>query len=128
MAIVQIVALGLVAAFLAVVLRQTKPELAVPLGLVAGVLIFLQILGELGTALGFLGQLSDRAGLDPIYLGLVLKTTGIAYLGSFGAQTCRDMGEGALAEKIEFATKVLIMVLALPVLGGILGLVEQLLP
>ena len=57
-----------------------------------------------------------------------MKTTGIAYLGSFGAQTCRDMGEGALADKIELATKVIIMILALPVLGGILGLVEQLLP
>ncbi len=127
MAIVQIVGLGLVTAFLAVIIRQTKPELTVPLALAAGALIFLQILGELGTALG-LSQLSNRAGLDPIYLGLVLRTTGIAYLGSFGAQTCRDMGEGALAEKIEFATKVLIMVLALPILGGILGLVEQLLP
>ncbi len=128
MSIVQIVALGLVGAFLAVVLKQTKPELGIPLGLTCGILIFLKLLPELGTALGFLGQLSNRAGLDPIYLALVLKTTGIAYLGSFGAQTCRDMGEGALAEKIEFATKVLIMVLALPVLGGILGLVEQLLP
>ena len=128
MAIVQIVGLGLVTAFLAVIIRQTKPELTVPLALAAGALIFLQILGELGTALGFLSQISNRAGLDPIYLGLVLRTTGIAYLGSFGAQTCRDMGEGALAEKIEFATKVLIIVLALPILGGILGLVEQLLP
>jgi stage III sporulation protein AD len=126
-AIVQIVGLGLVTAFLAVILRQTKPELTVPLCLAAGALIFLKILGELGAALGILGQLSERAGLDPIYLGLVLRTTGIAYLGSFGAQTSRDMGEGALAEKIEFATKVLIMVLALPILGGILGLVEQLL-
>ncbi|HQD40593.1 MAG: stage III sporulation protein AD [Firmicutes bacterium] len=128
MSIVQVVVLGLVAAFFATVLRQTKPELAIPLGLVAGVLIFLNLLPELGTALGFLSQLSGRAGLDPLYLGLVVKTTGIAYLGSFGAQTCRDMGEGALADKIELATKVIIMILALPVLGGILGLVEQLLP
>lgn len=128
MAIVQIVGLGLITAFLSVLLKQTKPELALPLGLAAGTLIFLKVLGELGAALGFLQELSAKAGLDPLYLGLVLKTTGVAFLGSFGAQTCRDLGEGALAQRIEFATKVLIMVLALPVLGGILALVEQLLP
>lgn len=54
------------------------------------------------------------------YLALILKVVCIAYMGEFAAQLCRDAGEGGVAKKIELGVKVIIMLMALPLLEAIL--------
>nr|MDA8233783.1 stage III sporulation protein AD [Clostridia bacterium] len=49
-----------------------------------------------------------------------------AYIAEFGAQICRDAGEGAVASKIEFAAKVLVMILAIPIIIAILDTLVKL--
>jgi len=34
---------------------------------------------------------------------------GIAYIAEFGAEVCRDAGEGAIASKVELAGKLLLL-------------------
>jgi len=118
--IAQIVGFGLIAAVLAVVLRQEKPELALLLSIGAGVLLFLMVLTKIGAVINVLRDLSVRANVNLLYLGTILKIVGIAYIADFGAQLCRDAGESALASKIEFAAKVLILVLAIPIVMAVL--------
>lgn len=120
MEIAQIVGLGLIAAALAVVLRQQKPELALLLSIGAGVLLFFMILGKIGAVVNVLRDLSVRANVNFLYLGIILKIVGVAYIADFGAQLCRDAGEGALASKIELAAKILILVLAIPIIIAVL--------
>lgn len=120
MEIAQIVGFGLIAAVLAVVLRQQKPELALLLSIGAGIFLFFMVLGKIGAVVNVLRDLSVRANVNLIYLGTVLKIVGIAYIADFGAQLCRDAGENALASKIEFAAKILILVLAVPIVMAVL--------
>ncbi|MDI6709683.1 MAG: stage III sporulation protein AD [Bacillota bacterium] len=124
MEIVQYVGFGLIAAVLIVLIRQHKPELALLLSIGAGAVLFLLVLGKVGAVIDVLRDLAARANVNMVYLGVVLKIVGIAYIGDFGAQLCRDAGEGALASKIEFAAKVLILVLAVPI---VLAVMESLL-
>jgi stage III sporulation protein AD len=124
--IIQVVSFALVAAVLAVVLRSQRPELGLLVGVAAGVVIFLALIGKISAAVTVLNNVADRAGLNMIYLDTILKIVGIAYVADFGAQMCRDAGEGALAVKVEFAAKVLILVLALPILIGLLDLLLEL--
>jgi stage III sporulation protein AD len=63
-----------------------------------------------------------------IYMGTVLKIIGIAYIAEIGAQVCRDAGEGVVAAKIEFAAKILVMVLAIPIILAILEALLKLIP
>ena len=65
-------------------------------------------------------DIADMAGLKTDYLGLVIKVVCIAYIGEFAAQICRDVGESSLAEKADLGTKLVIMVMALPLLQTIL--------
>ncbi|NLC37881.1 MAG: stage III sporulation protein AD, partial [Clostridia bacterium] len=51
-----------------------------------------------------------------------------AYIAEFGAQVCRDAGETAIASRVEFAAKVLIIVLAIPIVVAILETIIRLLP
>lgn len=124
MEIVQYVGFGLIAAVLIVLIRQHKPELALLLSIGAGAVLFLLVLDKIGAVIDVLRDLAARANVNMVYLGVVLKIVGIAYIGDFGAQLCRDAGEGALAAKIEFAAKVLILVLAVPI---VLAVMESLL-
>lgn len=128
MDILQIVAIGLIAAVLVVVVKSQRPELAVLLSVSAGVVLFLLVLGKIGAIMDIVRDLADRAGISMVYLGTILKIVGIAYIAEFGAQICRDAGEGAIATKIEFAAKVLIMVLAVPIVVAVLQALLKLIP
>lgn len=120
MDVLQIVALGLMATVLIIVVKNQRPDLAVLLSVAAGAIIFLLVLGKIGSIIEVIKDLSAQAGIRMVYLGTILKIVGIAYIAEFGSQICRDAGEGAVASKIEFAAKVLIMVLAVPIVVAVL--------
>jgi len=128
MDVLQIVAIGLIATVLVVVVKSQKPELALLLSIAAGVIIFLLVIGKIGSIMDIIKDLAARAGINMVYLGTILKIIGIAYIAEFGAQICRDAGEGAIATKIEFASKILIMVLAVPIVVAVLQALLKLAP
>ena len=128
MEVLQIVAIGLIATVLVVVVKSQKPELALLLSIAAGVIIFLLVLGKIGSIMDIIKDLAARAGINMVYLGAILKIIGIAYIAEFGAQICRDAGEGAIATKIEFASKILIMALAVPIVVAVLQALLKLVP
>ncbi len=128
MEILQVVALGLMVAVFAVLLRRDRPELAMVLALGFGVIVFLMVLGKLSAIITLFQDVTQRAQLDELYLATLLKILGIAYIAEFGAQVCRDSGEGTVANKIELAGKVLILIMALPILAAILEVIVRLLP
>lgn len=128
MEIIQIVGLGIVATILSVILKQQKPEFSIQISIATGLLIFIFVISKLNYVIEVLENLSRRINLDLIYFSTVLKIIGIAYIAEFGAQIARDAGEGAIAAKIELAGKILIMVLAVPVLTSLLDLIIKIMP
>ncbi|MCF8009740.1 MAG: stage III sporulation protein AD [Clostridiales bacterium] len=128
MEIISIVGLAMVAAVMGVMLRQSKPEMAVILSIVVGIVIFTVILGKIGSVFDILRQLAAKAEISNIYLGTILKIVGIAYIADFGAQICRDAGEGAVATKIELAAKIIVLVLAVPIVVTVLQSLLKLVP
>jgi len=117
---VQVVGLAIVAVVLLLVIRQQRPEIAVLLGLVVGVAIFFMVAQRLVAVVDFLRDLASRAKVDDLYLNTILKIVGIAYIAEIGAQVCRDAEENSVASKVELAGKVLILVLAMPIVMAIL--------
>ncbi|MGM0471567.1 MAG: stage III sporulation protein AD [Bacillota bacterium] len=128
MEIIKVVGLGLITVILAILIRKEEPEIALQLSLVVGILIFTLMLGKVVAIIGLLRDLAMEAEIDLIYLDTILKVIGIAYIAEFGAAISRDAGESVIASKIEFAGKVLIMVLAIPIMLAILESIMQLLP
>ncbi|MBM7097291.1 MULTISPECIES: stage III sporulation protein AD [Alteribacter] len=128
MEIIQIVGLGLIATFLALVVKEQKPVFAFLLTVFAGVVIFIFLVGKISTIIGMLEELADNANINLVYVQTILKIIGIAYIAEFGAQIAKDAGQGAVASKIELAGKVLIMIMAIPIISVIIETVIGLLP
>lgn len=128
MEIVQIVGLGLVATILALVIKEQKPMFAFLLAIASGVIIFYFLIGKIAEVIRILERLAVQADLNLVFLETILKIIGIAYIAEFGAQMTRDAGQGAIASKIELAGKVLILVMAVPIIQIIIETVIDLLP
>ncbi len=116
----------LCAAMLALMLRGSRPELALGLSLVAGAAVLFLLVGQLTPLIAALRRMLAMASMDTAYFGVVLKATGICLLTQMTADTCRDAGESALAGKAELAGRVLMRVLAVPLFEGLLTLVTGL--
>jgi stage III sporulation protein AD len=126
--IIQVVGLGLIATFLILIIKEQKPIFAFLLAAFVGVIIFISIAGKIAEVLGVLQSLAHQARVNDLFLETILKIIGIAYIAEFGAQVTRDAGQEAIASKIELAGKVLIMVMAIPIITVIIETVIRILP
>ncbi len=128
MDIIQIVGLGFIATVLILVLREQKPVFAFLLAVFTGIWIFLLMLDHIQIVLTTLERLAQYTAVNTIFLKTILKIIGIAYIAEFGAQVVRDAGQEAIASKIELAGKMLILVMAVPIITVIIETVMNLLP
>ncbi|MBY0203814.1 stage III sporulation protein AD [Paenibacillus polysaccharolyticus] len=128
MEIIQVVGLALIATVLILVIKEQKPMFAFLIAAATGVVIFMLLIGKIGTVIEVLKRLAENSGMESIYLKTVLKIIGIAYIAEFGAQIVRDAGQESIASKIELAGKVLILVLAIPIISIIIETVMKLMP
>lgn len=128
MEIVQIIGLCFIVTLLSLILKQQRPEFAVQVSISLAVIIFLLVLNKINVVLTIFRDLAEKANISQIYLNTILKIIGIAYLTEFGAQVCRDANEGAIAGKIEFAGKIFVMVMAIPIIALVLETIVKLIP
>ena len=128
MEIIQIVAISIIAVILAVVIRQYRPELALQISVVTGLLIFLVVIFKMASVLDALRTFTGRMNIDTVYISTIFRIVGIAYIAEFGAQVCMDAGENSIASKIELAGKVIILVLAVPILMALMELIMEIIP
>lgn len=118
--------LAVIAAFLAVLLRAQKPELALALSVAVGLIVLGTLTKELRTVVEGIRSLLSGASLSWEYGKTVFKAMGICLISQLAADACRDAGERAMAEKVELAGKLSLMVLALPLFEKIAQLAAAL--
>nr|WP_307990399.1 stage III sporulation protein AD [uncultured Niameybacter sp.] len=88
-------------------------------------LLLILILPQLQVIFSIIHDLSTKMSLDDTYLKIIFKIIGIAYIAEFGYQLCKDAGEGAIGSKVQLAGKVLILVLASPIILALIELITQ---
>ncbi|QAT40051.1 stage III sporulation protein AD [Clostridium sp. JN-9] len=120
MEIIKIAAFAFLSLFIIMIFKDQRNDLAVQISIVAGAMIFIFMLTKITVILEFIQKLAIDANIDAVYLTTVFKILGIAYLATFSSEICRDAGENSLASKVEFSGKILILVLAIPILMAVL--------
>jgi stage III sporulation protein AD len=127
MDIVQIAAVGIIAAILSLAVKKHAPEISLAISIAAGLLIFMMILPRLSAVIGVIREIGEAAGANGEYVSVIVKIIGISYIAEFASQICADSGENAIASKIEAAGKVFILIIAAPILLSLLDMIFSLL-
>ena len=127
MEILQIIGIGIIAAVVIVLLKDTKPEIAVVVGVAAGILIFLIVVNMLMEIISVFTALIDKTGVGATAVSALLKIIGVGYLTEFAQGICEDTGSKSLGDKIVFGGKIIILYLSLPIIKTLMEIITGLL-
>ena len=125
--VIKIVGIGLISLIIIIIIKQYKPDFAVYVSIIAGILIIYLIFNKLEGIIILLKTISNKSGINNEFLELLLKITGISFLAEFTINLCKDSGEGAIASKIEMGTKVIIVSMSIPIISNLLEVITKLL-
>ena len=128
MEVIKIIAIALVAVVLIILLKQYKPEFAIYISLITGVLILVLVMDKLTGVINLLQSISSKTSINNNFLNLLIKITGVAFLSEFAVSVCKDSGESAIASKIELGTKIIIISMSIPIISSLLELILKIMP
>ena len=125
--IFQLVGIAFITAVAALLVRGTKPELAVAITIAGSVILLLFVFEVFRESISIFSEIAEMTGLDATIVKTLLKMVGIGYLVEFSAGVLNDFGQNSLADKLIFCGKILVLILAVPILESVLGLISDLL-
>ena len=128
MDIIKIVGIGLISLIIIIIIKQYRPEFAIYISILAGILIFSLIFGKISGIISILNNLASKSSINMEFLNLLIKITGIAFLTEFAVSICKDSGESAIASKIDIGGKVTIIAISIPIISSLLETVIKVLP
>lgn len=120
------VGLGISCALLGVAIRQQRPEFALLLSLACGVMMLSSVCVLLQPVLQTLEQLLEQANIQKEHFQLLLKALGITYLAQFACDICTEAGEAAMASHIRLLSRVVILLLSMPLYLAVFQLLSHL--
>ena len=127
MQIFQLVGIAFVTAVAALLLKGTKPELSLAVTIAGSIILMLFAFNLFAGSISIFNKIAQTTGIDSALVIILLKMVGIGYLVEFSAGILNDFGQNSLADKLVFCGKILVLILAIPILESVLKLVERLL-
>ncbi|MDD2227410.1 MAG: stage III sporulation protein AD [Clostridia bacterium] len=128
MDIFKILAIALITCVATLIVKQVKPDFASLVTLAGGIIILLMLIDYINQIFQVLNYIVEKTNLSPGLFGIVLKIIGIGYLTEFTANICSDSDSTSLANKVLLAGKIIILVMALPILTNIIDIIIDILP
>ena len=125
--IFQLVGVAFVTAVAAILVKSTKPELALVVTIAGSIILLLFALEIFRGSMDIFAEIAEATGLSATIVRTLLKMVGIGYIVEFSAGVLHDFGQDSLADKLIVCGKIVILVLAVPILESVLGLVSDLL-
>lgn len=126
--IIKIIGIGFMALVIIIILKQYKPEFAIYVSIIAGILILFLTIDKITGIINLLQSISDKTYINKNFLNILIKITGIAVLTEFAVSVCNDSGEKAIASKIEIGSKIVIISMSIPIISSLLEIILKILP
>ncbi|GFI42387.1 MAG: stage III sporulation protein AD [Dorea sp.] len=125
MDMLQIGIMGVAGTLLAVQFKSGKTEYGIYITVTLSLIIFISVLGRLGTIVEAMKGIGRFIRLDQAYIGTLIKMLGITYVAEFSAGICKDAGYQTIASQIEIFGKLAVMLLSLPILMTLLNTIRE---
>ena len=128
MEIIKIVGIALIALVIIIMLKQYRPEYAIFISILTGILILILVMDRLTGIINLIQSIEDKFSINTQFIALLIKITGIAFLSEFAVSICKDSGEAAIASKIEIGSKIIIISMSIPIISSLLEIILKILP
>lgn len=124
----KILAVAIVTCVACLIVRPVRSDFAIMISIVGGIIIIFYALSYLSSIFNIFNNIFHISNVNASLYAVILKIIGIGYLTEFTAGICNDTGNGGLADKVLLGGKIIILVMALPIITSILDIVMELLP
>ncbi len=128
MEIIKIIGIALIALIIIIMLKQYRPEYAIFISILTGVLILFLVMDRLSGIINLVESIQTKSSINMKFVALLVKITGIAFLSEFAVSICKDSGESAIASKIELGSKIIIISMSIPIISSLLEIILKILP
>ncbi len=124
---IKIVTIVLISIVLVIFLRDVNKEFAFFVTIAASILLFSVVISEFYDVISSIFLISEGIGSINSYVKLMIKILVLVLLSQFVIDLCRDNGENALASQTELASKIIILVMIMPLFNSVLNIITGLL-
>ena len=128
MEIIKIIGIALIALIIIIMLKQYRPEYAIFISILTGILILFLVMDRLTGIINLIESIQDKFSINTQFIALLIKITGIAFLSEFAISVCKDSGEAAIASKIELGSKIIVISMSIPIISSLLEIILKILP
>lgn len=128
MEIIKIIGIALIALIIIIMLKQYRPEYALFISILTGILILFLVMDRLTGIINLIQSIEDKFSINTEFIALLIKITGIAFLSEFAVSICKDSGEAAIASKVELGAKIIIISMSIPIISSLLEIILKILP
>lgn len=124
----KIIGIALITVVATLIVKPVRPDFAVFISIVGGVIILFMLAGYLTDIFEVFNQIFNYTNVNSSLYKIIFKIIGVGYLVEFTASLCSDTGNNSLGDKVLLGGKIIILVMALPIVTSILEIVMELLP
>ncbi len=119
MDIFKIFAIAITGTVLYIFVKQHKPELATAVQTATVLIIFIFVLSHAGGIISEIRNIVESYSLKTEFISPMIKALGIAVITQITADLCKDNGNSSASVKVEFAGRILIIAMMLPMLKAV---------
>ncbi len=124
----KIISIALITCIACLIVKPIRPDFAIFISIVGGIIIIFYMLSYLTNIFDIFNNIFQISGVNGSLYSVIFKIIGIGYLTEFTASICNDTGNSSLGDKVLLGGKIIILVMALPIVTSILDIVMELLP
>ena len=123
---IKIVFVALIGVVASLMLKKVNSELSFVTAILTGVIMISMLYVDIGNVVEMFKTFSSGYGISNEHIKLLLKVLGISYITQFGSSVAEECGEKFVAKKIEFAGRIFVISLSIPILLNLMNTVIDL--
>lgn len=123
---VKIALIAITGMTLALILGGMRKDISIWITIVCAIIIFFFGISKFEYIVNMFHELTEYLGMNEMYIKVILKMIGIAYLSEFTASICKDAGQNTIAGQVDFFGRMSMIAVSLPILRSLLETIGEL--
>lgn len=116
--------IGVGVVILALKFKVIHQEYSLYLTIAGGLILMGIAISQIGVLIAYIKNIYGYLMIDSLYLKILMKIIGIAYLCEFSSNLCKDAGYSSVAGQIEMVGKLSILIVSMPVMTALLDTIK----